>query len=90
MAPSDHSKVSSTQNKGVSFFSCLAQGVQFYICMFGLSHSFSNNSNMIILVGIQHLHENGKLILRLSSRVYILFNRTFLAAPHCFIHVRQS
>ena len=27
MAPSYHSKVTSTQNKGVAFFSCLARGV---------------------------------------------------------------
>ena len=44
---------------------------------------------MIILVDIQHLDENGKLILSVPKRVYILFKRNFLAAPHCFIHVRQ-
>ena len=29
-------------------------------CNVGSSQSFSDNSNLIILVDIQHLHENGK------------------------------
>ena len=31
MAPSYHSKVISTQNKGVPFLSCLADGVCYYV-----------------------------------------------------------
>ena len=40
MAPSYHSKVFSTQSKGVPFFSCLAHGVWYYISMFLLSLKF--------------------------------------------------
>ena len=61
--------------------------------MFGLSQTFSNNSNLIILVDIQRFHENSKLILCASNGVYILFERSFLAPPHCFIksfHLVQS
>ena len=46
---------------------------------------FSDNSNLVILVDIQRLHENGKWILCVSNGVYILLKRCFLAAPHCFI-----
>ena len=60
MAPSYHSKVTSTENKGVSFLSCLDNGVQYYISMFRLSQTFSNNSKLIILVDMQRLHENSK------------------------------
>ena len=60
MVPSYHSKVTSIQNKGVLFFSCLVHGVLYHISMFGLSQSFPNNSNLIILVDIERLHENGK------------------------------
>ena len=60
MTPSYHSKVTSTQNKGVPFFSCLAHGVQYYISVFGLSQSFSDISSLPILVDVQCLHENGK------------------------------
>ena len=42
------------------------------ISMFGLSQSFSDNSNLIILVDIQRLHENGKLILCFSNAVYFV------------------
>ena len=59
MAPSYHSKVTSTQNKGVPFFSCLAHGVSYFISIFGLSHSFSDNSSLPIVVDVQRLHENG-------------------------------
>ena len=59
----------------------------------GLSQSFSDNSNLIILVDIQRLHENSKWILCVSNGVYILFKINFLAATHCFIklfHLHQS
>ena len=52
--------------------------------MFGLSQSFSDNSNLIILVDIQRLDEKGKLIFCVSNgvcmAVCILFKRSFLAA----------
>ena len=82
MAPSYHSKVSSTQNRGSSFF-----------FIPGLSQSFSDNSNLTNLVENQRLHENGKLIVCVSNGVYILFKRSFLAASHCFIklfHLQQN
>ena len=63
-----------------------------FISMFGLSQSFSNNSNLIILVDIQRLQENGKWILCVSNGIYILFKRNFIVAPHCFIklfHLQQ-
>ena len=41
--------------------------------MFGLSQSFSDKSNLIILVDVQGLHENGKWILRIPNGFYILF-----------------
>ena len=53
--------------------------------MFGLSQSFSDNSNLIILVDIQRFHENGNWILCVSNGVYILFKRSFLAALRFFI-----
>ena len=53
--------------------------------MFRLCQSFFNNSNLIILVDIQRLHEKSKLILRVSSGAYILFNGRLLTALHCFI-----
>ena len=59
MAPS-YSKVTSAQNKGVPFFSCLAHGVWYYISMFGLSQSFFNTFSLPGLVEVQHLHENGQ------------------------------
>ena len=74
MAPSYHSKVSSTQNRRISFS-----------FIPGLSQSFSDNSNQTNLVDNQRLHENSKLILCVSNRVYILFKRSFLTASHCFI-----
>ena len=60
MASSFPLKDSSTQNKGSPFSSCLAQGVWYYISMFGKSQSFTDNFNLIILVEVQQLHENGK------------------------------
>ena len=63
------------------------------ISMFELSQSFSDNSNLIILVDIQRLHDNGICISCVSNRVYVLFKRSFLVAPHCFIKLlllRQS
>ena len=59
MAFSYYSKVTCTQNKGVPFFLFGSWSVVF-ISMFRLSQSFSSNSNLIILVNIQGLHENGK------------------------------
>ena len=64
-----------------------------FISMFRLSQSFSDNSNLIILVDIQRLHENGTRISCVSNGVYILFKRSFLAVTHCFIklfHLQQS
>ena len=58
MGPSYHSKATSTKNKGVSFFLFSSWSIVF-ISMFGLSQSFSDNSNLIILVDIQRFHENG-------------------------------
>ena len=81
-APSYHSKVSSTPNRGISFFFITE-----------LSQSFSDNSNLTNLVDNQRLHEKGKLILCVSNGVYILFKRSFLAASHCFIklfHLQQN
>ena len=52
-------KVSSTQNKGIPFSSCLAHGVYHHISMFEY-RSFTDNSNLIILVDVQRLYENGK------------------------------
>ena len=68
MSPSYHSKVSSTQNQGVPFFCCLVHGAYFYISMFGYSQGFSDNSSLPILVDVQRLHENSKLILCVSNR----------------------
>ena len=93
MTLSYHSKVTSTQNKVVPYFSCLAHGVWYLSQMFGLSHSFSDNSNLIIFVEIQRLHENDKWILGVSNGVYILFKNSFLAALYCLIksfHLQQS
>ena len=48
---------------------------------------------MIISVNTQRLHENGKWILCDSNGVYILIERSFLAASRCFInilHLQQS
>ena len=73
MAPSYPSEVTSTQNRWVPFFSCLDQGVNYHISMndhismFGLRQSFSDNSNLIILVDVQRFHENGKWILCISN-----------------------
>ena len=39
----------------------------------GLSQSFSDYSNLIIFVNIQHLYENSKWILCVSNRVNIVF-----------------
>ena len=92
-APSYHSKVTSIQNKGISFSSCLFHGMYCYISMFGLSQSFSDNSILIILADIQRWHENGKWVLCVYNGLYALFKRSFLVAPHCFIklfHLRQS
>ena len=46
---------------------------------------FSDNSKLKIFLDIQHLHENGKLILSVPNGVYILFKRRFFAVLHCFI-----
>ena len=57
-----------------------------------LSQGFSDNSNLIMLFDIQRLHENGKRIYVFHG-VYILFKRSFLSAPHCFIklfHLQQG
>ena len=51
----------------------------------GLSQSFSDYSNLIILVNIQHLYEDSKWILCVSNRVNILFKQIFLPAAQCFI-----
>ena len=58
MTPIYHPKVTSTQNKGVPFFSILR-----------LSQSFSNISGLPILVDVQRLHANGKWILCVSNKV---------------------
>ena len=92
-APSYHSNVTSIQNNGISFSSCLFHGMQYYISMSGLSESFPDNSILIILADIQRLRENGKWILWVSNGFYALFKRSFLVAPHYFIklfHLRQS
>ena len=47
MASPNHSQVRSTQNMGVSFFSCLGYGA------FGKGKVFSENSNLSKLVDIQ-------------------------------------
>ena len=36
------------------------------------SRSFFNNSNLIIIVDVQHLHENDKLISCVSNEIYTL------------------
>ena len=59
-APLYHSKVTSSQNKGVPFFSCLAHGVEYYISMFGLSQRYPDTFSLTVLVEVQRLHENGK------------------------------
>ena len=61
--------------------------------MFGLSQSFPDNSNLIIVVDIQHLHENGKCALFIFDGVYILFKKSFIAVPQGFIklfHLEQG
>ena len=76
MASSYALKVSSTQNNKDPFFSAsLAHGVWYYISMIGESWSFSNNSNLIILVDIQRLHENSRWLSCVSTRVYTLPNK---------------
>ena len=45
--------------------------------MFEYSRSFSDNFNLIILVGIQHLHENGRISC-VSNRLYTLPKITLL------------
>ena len=87
MTLSYHLNVTSTQNFTLFWF------MEYSTSMFGLSQNFSDNSILIILVDVQHSHENGKLILCVSNGVYVLFKRSFLAAPHCFIklfHLQQS
>ena len=59
-APSYHSKVTSSQNTGVPFFSYLAHGVYYYISMFGLSQRYPDTFSLPVLVDVQRLHENGK------------------------------
>ena len=60
MAFSYRTKATSIENKRVPFFACLPHGVQYLSPCLGFSQSFSDNSNLIILVNIQHLHEKGK------------------------------
>ena len=54
MASAYHSKVRSTQIKGVQLFSCLGYGA------FGKGNFFPENSNLSNLVDIQRQHESGK------------------------------
>ena len=70
--------------QGSPIFILFGLWIAVFISMFGLSQSLSNNSNLIILVDIQHLHENDKWILCVSNGFFFL--RCFLAAPHCFIN----
>ena len=60
IVPLHYLKVNSTQNKVVTFFSCLAHRVYCHISLFGLMQRFSDNSSLPILVDAQRLHENGK------------------------------
>ena len=43
---------------------CLAHGMQYLHFVFGLSQSFSDNSNLIILLDSQRLRKNGKYFYR--------------------------
>ena len=47
--------------------------------------AFNELFNLIIIVDVQRLHENGKLISYVSNGVYTLSKKSFLADPQCFI-----
>ena len=71
-------KVSSTQNKGVPFSYCFDHPVQYYyISMTGYNLSSTDNSNLIILVELQRLHEN------VSTGVFALSNKKLLCLLCC-------
>ena len=81
MSSSYHSKVISTENKGVTFLFCLVHGL---LVIF--SHVFSFyfpkvstvNSDLINFVDVQRLHENIKWIVFLTRLSYNLFTKTLL------------
>ena len=74
MVSSNHSKVRSSQNMDFSITSpCLGKGI-----------SFSNNSDLINLVDLKLLHENGKQIICVSDGIfYILIEVT--VSPIAFV-----
>ena len=81
MSSSYHSKVISTENKGVTFLFCLVHGL---LVIF--SHVFSFyfpkvstvNSDLTNFVDVQRLHENIKWIVFLTRLSYNLFTKTLL------------
>ena len=81
MSSSYHSKVISTESKGVTFLFCLVHGL---LVIF--SHVFSFyflkvsivNSDLINFVDVQRLHENIKWIVFLTRLSYNLFTKALL------------
>ena len=68
MAPSYHSKVTSTQNESIFL---LFGSWSIYISIFELSQSFSDIFSLPILVDVQRFHENGKLILYVDKSKWL-------------------
>ena len=65
-----------------------------FTSMFGLSQIFSDKSNLIILVDIQRLYENGKCILCVSNGVYVFLKKLSCCSTQNYstklFHLQQS
>ena len=81
MSSSYHSKVISTENKGVTFLFCLVHGllVKFsYVFSFYFPKVSTVNSDLKNFVDVQRLCENIKWIVFLTRLSYNLFTKTLL------------